>query len=443
MGEPRLIFSPLDGVPGVLLGLGDLGGEVLLEGVQPVDVDRDAGALHPREHARRAGARRRQAAARTAGRGDLLVEHVGEVAHGGCAHHLLLGRLPRRRRRRSRACPVRRSCDVPAQLAVQVAQDEVVEVVGALVGLDEVGRQLGVARQPGHRPSPGRRAPRSVPWRRAWPSVGPRPRARRHGRLSLGRSESCRSIHAAEPSGRPRRHRSRRRSRAPTCRRRRARLAGPPARCSATQSATASGASDRSRRRRSRTRPREPLASTSAKRRSRRTRNSRRSKTSCTSSRLHCARSRSARRSTPTGASLTSWLSRRLRSTWSRWSRSDSPGLALDLVDARDDALEVAELGDPLRGRLGADARHAREVVGGLADHRGEVAVAGRAARRTSPRPVPGPCATPRRRRGPGRGSSRLSETSWKVSRSPEQMRTSTPWASACVAMVAMMSSAS
>ena len=32
---------------------------------------------------------------------------------------------------------------------------------------------------------------------------------------------------------------------------------------------------------------------------------------------------------TPTGLSLTSWLSRRLRSTWSRWSRSDSPALPL------------------------------------------------------------------------------------------------------------------
>ena len=50
--------------------------------------------------------------------------------------------------------------------------------------------------------------------------------------------------------------------------------------------------------------------------------------------------------------------------------------LALDLVDVRDDAGEVAVLVDPLRRGLGPDPRHAREVVAGLADERGEVAVA-------------------------------------------------------------------
>ena len=51
-------------------------------------------------------------------------------------------------------------------------------------------------------------------------------------------------------------------------------------------------------------------------------------------------------------------------------------GLALDLVDVGDDALEVAVLGQPLGGGLGPDPRDPRQVVAGLADERGEVAVA-------------------------------------------------------------------
>ena len=50
--------------------------------------------------------------------------------------------------------------------------------------------------------------------------------------------------------------------------------------------------------------------------------------------------------------------------------------LALNLVDVGDDAGEVAVLGDPLRGRLRADAGDPGQVVAGLADERGQVAVA-------------------------------------------------------------------
>nr|BFF24937.1 hypothetical protein GCM10025732_29020 [Glycomyces mayteni] len=53
------------------------------------------------------------------------------------------------------------------------------------------------------------------------------------------------------------------------------------------------------------------------------------------------------------------------------------PGLAGDLVGLGDEAVEGAVLGDPLGGGLGADAGDAGEVVGLLADERGEVAVAG------------------------------------------------------------------
>ena len=53
-------------------------------------------------------------------------------------------------------------------------------------------------------------------------------------------------------------------------------------------------------------------------------------------------------------------------------------GLALDLVDVGDDAVEAAELVDPLGGGLVADAGHAGQVVAGLADQGGLVAVARR-----------------------------------------------------------------
>ena len=54
------------------------------------------------------------------------------------------------------------------------------------------------------------------------------------------------------------------------------------------------------------------------------------------------------------------------------------PGLALDLVDVGDDAVEAAVLNDPLGGGLVADAGHAGQVVAGLADQGGLVAVEAR-----------------------------------------------------------------
>ena len=151
LGEPRLILLAADGVPRVLLGLRHLGGEVLLERVESVDVDGDAGALHAGEHVdeRQLDVGEQLGAA---GRGHLLVEDDREVAHGRGPHHLLLGRDLV-----GVAAEVEHALAVggrrPRELAVQLPQHEVVEVVGALVGLDEVGRELGVARQAGERPA--------------------------------------------------------------------------------------------------------------------------------------------------------------------------------------------------------------------------------------------------------------------------------------------------
>ena len=50
--------------------------------------------------------------------------------------------------------------------------------------------------------------------------------------------------------------------------------------------------------------------------------------------------------------------------------------LAGDLVGAGDDVVEAVELVDPLRGVALADARHAGQVVGGLAHDGGELGVA-------------------------------------------------------------------
>jgi len=50
-------------------------------------------------------------------------------------------------------------------------------------------------------------------------------------------------------------------------------------------------------------------------------------------------------------------------------------GLALDLVDAGDELVEVAVLEEPFGGGLRADSRHARQVVAGLADQGGQLPV--------------------------------------------------------------------
>ena len=214
----------------------------------------------------------------------------------------------------------------------------------------------------------------------------------------------CRSIHAALPSGAatatplaspvPRAHVPATDSPA----------RWSDARCSATQAGTASGATTSP----STSKPSSAsgaAASTVAKRRSRRTRNSSPSKTVCTSSRAHWVRWRSST-SMPTGLSLTSWLSRRLRSTWSRWSRSDWPALPgilsmLATMPSRSPywVIHFAAVLGPTPGTPG-------RLSDDSPDHGREVAVAGRrdAVLLLDLRRVPS--ATPRTRRGPGRGSS-------------------------------------
>ena len=54
------------------------------------------------------------------------------------------------------------------------------------------------------------------------------------------------------------------------------------------------------------------------------------------------------------------------------------PRLALDLLGLVDDVLEAVVGQDPLGGRLGADAGHAGQVVGGLTDQRRQLGVASR-----------------------------------------------------------------
>ena len=113
----------------------------------------------------------------------------------------------------------------------------------------------------------------------------------------------------------------------------------------------------------------------SANSRSRSTRNSRPSKTWCTSSRSHGWRSRS---STDSGSSRssTSRLSRRLRSTPSRCSRRLSPALPLISSTWATTPARSPYWPSHFAAVFGPTPGHAGQVVAGLADQRGEVAVA-------------------------------------------------------------------
>ena len=130
-------------------------GELGLQRLEVVDVDRDAGLLHQREQVdqRQLDLGEQAAAAPLL---DLVVERVGEVDDrprvqhrgvGGVGGHGVVegveGQLP----------VVGRAL---LELALEVAQRQVGQVVGPLVGSGEVGRQGGVADQPPQRP-PARR----------------------------------------------------------------------------------------------------------------------------------------------------------------------------------------------------------------------------------------------------------------------------------------------
>ncbi len=122
-----------------------------LELLEVVDVDGDADLLHVLEHVDQRQLDLRQQAG-AAGCLHLAVERLGEVDDGARVQH--------RRRGDVVAAPGRVveqrvlvGLALGAQLATEVAQGEVGQVVGALVGLDEVGRQRGVADQALERPA--------------------------------------------------------------------------------------------------------------------------------------------------------------------------------------------------------------------------------------------------------------------------------------------------
>ena len=141
-------------------GLLDLDGEVALQRLEVVDVDRDAGLLHQSPAGRPAAARSRRAAGAPPCSSISVVERLGEVEHGPGVQHR---RLRRRRRVVVEQHPLVVVDRLLLQLAAQVAQGEVGQVVGALVRA-----------APGRRPARCRSAtPASVqPWA-ASASIGP------------------------------------------------------------------------------------------------------------------------------------------------------------------------------------------------------------------------------------------------------------------------------
>ena len=92
LGEPRLIFSPPIASHASCWACATLAAKSPSRESRPAHVDGDAGALHAGQHVDERDLDLGQELLAPGG-GDLLVEHGGEVAHGGRAHHLLLGGL--------------------------------------------------------------------------------------------------------------------------------------------------------------------------------------------------------------------------------------------------------------------------------------------------------------------------------------------------------------
>ena len=141
--EVELAADELVGV--VLDGL-DPGAQLGLQGQQRVGVGGDADGLHVGEHVRE-GQLHRGEQGRGLAAAEFIVERVGEILDRGGPHGLDLGQSVVRLVQAAVQRQLHRvAVDevVAAQLAVQGAQREVGEVEGALVGLEQVGRQLGV-----------------------------------------------------------------------------------------------------------------------------------------------------------------------------------------------------------------------------------------------------------------------------------------------------------
>jgi hypothetical protein len=126
--------------------------ERLLQARQVTRVDRDAGALHARQHVHQ---RQLEVLQQTRGSsvGQLPAEHVGEVADRGGADggpSALVGAV---QLEVQRALAAARDL-VSAQLAVQVADGEVGQVVRPAVRLAQVRRELGVEHDARDRQTP-------------------------------------------------------------------------------------------------------------------------------------------------------------------------------------------------------------------------------------------------------------------------------------------------
>ena len=138
-----------DDVVGVVGGAPHLVAELRLQALEVVGVDRDAHLLHPRARVPISGSSTSassrvppcsstasssaSARSRTARACSIAVSRAGVVHRVEAELVGVAGVLP--------------------QLALEVAQGQVGEVVGALVGLDQVGRQSGVDVEPGEVPA--------------------------------------------------------------------------------------------------------------------------------------------------------------------------------------------------------------------------------------------------------------------------------------------------
>ena len=292
------------------------------------------------------------------------------------------------------------------ELALEVAQGQVGQVVGALVGPGEVRRQRGVAdraRAAATRAPPARA---SGPWRRAapWCASASANQVDERG-VVLGRdlagvdarrpvpSAAANATDQTSPVPEPQRPWTVTPAR------------GPRDVCSASQSADLARAEPGAGELEPGLVDRLVWTSHDSSSRSRSTRNSRESNRVCTSWRSHDSRLEVVGRELEVEVAdqlvelavadhVAEVLAQRLAL------------LAGDLVGVGDDVVEAVVLLEPAGGEPRPDARHAGQVVGRLPHDRRELGVARRARRRTSPRPRPGSSAPARRRRASGRAPS-------------------------------------